>query len=189
MNIDSLIGHLATMVNISPAFREAIYANLKPEYYKARQIIHSTGQIENRLWFIETGFVRTYYFDHTGKEHTLKFYSDKEIIFSYQGFYQEGTDYYIEVVSPSELFSLTYERFASFIQSFAEARTITQIFLREYHHQEIFKNRLMNLPAEERYYQFRKAHPEIFKKASARVIASYLNMTRENLSRLITRDL
>jgi CRP-like cAMP-binding protein len=189
MNIDSLIDHLSTMVNVSSAFQEAVKAGMKSEFYKARQIIHSAGQIENRLWFIESGFVRTYYFDSSGKEHTLKFYSDKDMIFSYQGFYQEASDYYIDVVSPSAMLSLTYERFASLIQNFVEAKTITQIFTRQYHHQELFKSRLMTLAAEERYYQFRKAQPGIFKKASVRIIASYLNMTRENLSRLITKDM
>ena len=189
MNIDSLFDHLSTMVNLSSTFQEAVKAGMKSEFYKAHQIIHSAGQVENRLWFIKTGFVRTYYFDSSGKEHTLKFYSDKDMIFSFQGYYQEASDFYIEVLSPSEMLSLTYERFALLIQNFIEAKAITQIYSRQYHHQELFKSRLMTLAAEERYYQFRKAQPGIFKKASVRIIASYLNMTRENLSRLITRDM
>jgi CRP-like cAMP-binding protein len=187
MSVESLIGYLSAITPLSPPFKEEMQAGLQTENYKARQIIHAAGQTENRLWYLESGFARTYYFDQAGKEHTLIFYEEKELIFSYKGFWKESTDYYLEVLKPSSLISLSYEYLTGLFQ-LEETKILAQVFIRQRHQDDLFKSRMMTWTAEERYKQFRKIHPEIFGKTSVRLIASYLNMTRENLSRLISRD-
>jgi CRP-like cAMP-binding protein len=189
MSGESLIGYLSTITNLSSDFIQAVTNGLHEEQYQPHQIIHAAGQIEHRLWFLERGFTRSYYFDRTGKEHTLSFYSEKEIIFSHKGFWKEATDYYLEVLEHSTLSSLSYERLHHLIEQYAETKILIGVFTRNQFNQELFKTRLLTWNAEERYLQFRKATPEIFRKASVRLIASYLNMTRENLSRLMARDL
>ena len=188
MGVESLIGYLSAIAKLSTGFTGALRSGLEEEQYKPHQIIHAAGQVENRLWFIETGFARSYYFDQAGKEHTLSFYLEKEIIFSYKGFWREAADYYLEVLAPAVLISFSYDSLSQFIDQYSETRTLINVFTRQRYYQELFKSRLMTWTAEERYYQFRKAHPDIFKIASVRLIASYLNMTRENLSRLMSRE-
>jgi len=188
MSVNSLIGYLSTITNLTPSLTERLSSEMEVETYKSHQIIHSAGQVENRFWFIDSGFARTYYFDSTGKEHTVAFYDDQSMLFSYQGFWKQSTDYYIEILGSSVLISLTYDRLSNYLQDYSEVKTLVQYFVRFQHQQELFKSRLMTWSAEERYYQFRKIHPEIFRKATVRLIASYLNMTRENLSRLMGRE-
>jgi CRP-like cAMP-binding protein len=188
MSVESLISYLSTITKLSPAYIGALRSSLEEEQYKPHQVIHAAGQVESRLWFIGTGFARSYYFDQTGKEHTLSFYLENEVIFSYKGFWGEATDYYLEVLAPATLISLPYEALNKFIEQYPETRALVNIFTRQRYYQELFKSRLMTWAAEERYHQFRKANPEIFKIASIRLIASYLNMTRENLSRLMGRE-
>jgi CRP-like cAMP-binding protein len=188
MSVESLIGYLSAITKLSTAFIGELRSGLDQEQYKPHQIIHAAGQVENRLWYIETGFARSYYFDQSGKEHTLSFYLENEIIFSYKGFWREATDYYLEVLTPTNLISLPYESLYRLMEQHAETRTLIDVFTRQRYYQELFKSRLMTWTAAERYYQFRKANPDIFKLASIRLIASFLNMTRENLSRLMGRE-
>jgi CRP-like cAMP-binding protein len=184
----SFISFLAAITELRPAFIEGLNLHLKEEKYKAHQIIHSAGQIENRLWYLESGFARTYYFDQTGKEHTLSFFTEKQLIFSYKGYWREATDYYLEIVTDSKLISLSYESVGSLVNGFYETKFLVHAFKRQLYYVELNKSRLIALPAEDRYLHFRKSNPEIFKIASVKLIASYLNMTRENLSRLIGKD-
>lgn len=188
MSVQSLIDQLSTLTRLSPAFIEELKSGLEVEYYRPHQIIHAAGQTESRLWYIEIGFARTYYFDQTGKEHTLSFHLEKEIIFSYSGYWKETTDYYFEVLTTTTLISLPYEYLYKLEQHEA-TKILMKIFTRQRYYQDLFKSRLMTWAAEERYHQFRKANPDIFKFASIRLIASYLNMTRENLSRLMGREM
>lgn len=189
MSVMSLIGYLSSLAPLSSDFSEALKNRLEKEQYKPRQIIHAAGQVENRLWYMHTGFARSYYFDQTGKEHTLSFYIENEIIFSYKGFWKETTDYYLEILSPSTLVSLSYDALKTLMEQHEETRTLINSITRKRYHQELFKSRLMTWTAEERYYQFRKNNPQIFRLASVRLIASYLNMTRENLSRLMAKEM
>lgn len=187
MTGESLISYLSAITKLAPAFLEDLERGIDEEQYKPHQIIHAAGQTENRLWFIESGFARSYYFDPTGKEHTLSFYLGNEIMFSYKGYWKEPVDYYLEILTPSLLISLTYDSLY-ILERHEEAKSLIRTFIRQRFYQELFKSRLMTWTAEERYHQYRKSHPEIFKLASIRLIASYLNMTRENLSRLMGRE-
>ncbi|MBK0378542.1 Crp/Fnr family transcriptional regulator [Mucilaginibacter segetis] len=188
-SIDSLIAYLSGITDLSPAFTSRLHAVLKPEIYQPHQVFQAAGQRENRLWFVLQGFVRGYYFDPSGKEHTLSFHSENELIFSYEGFWQETADRYLEALQPTGVYSLSYEELASLLPQFREAQLLKEVFVRHQYQQERFRKRLLTWSAEERYRQTRKLQPELFRKASVRLIATYLNMTRENLSRLMAKDL
>ena len=183
-----MIEYLSSFTTLSEPFIQEITKWFKTEHYKSHQILHAPGQTENRLWFIKQGFARTYYFDRSGREHTLHFYNLKDFIFSYQGLWKESSDYYIEVLDESELLSAPYEQIMNWLDAYPEAKIISAVLSRHRYHQELFKARLMTWSAEERYVQYRKFDPDVFRKASLRLIASYLNMTRENLSRLMGRE-
>ena len=187
MPVQSLLNFLSDITPLTSLFKAELVLSLHIEHYMPRQIFHSAGQTENRLWFLEKGFARSYYFDPAGKEHTLVFYHENEMIFSQKGYWKEASDYYLEALQPVSLISLAYEELAKLFP-FPETKILIQYFLRQRHQQDIFKSRIMSWSAEERYKEFRKFYPEIFQKASVRLIATYLNMTRENLSRLIGRD-
>jgi CRP-like cAMP-binding protein len=186
--IASLIDYLSNIISLSPGFKAKLEPALKPEYYKAHQIVHALGQLENRLWYLDHGFARTYYFDQEGKEHTLRFYGHHDLIFSYKGFWKEPADYYLEVLEPSTLISLSYESLFM-LSSHEEIKILMPIFIRHQYEQEQFKCRMMTWTADERYKQLRQSQPDVFRKAPVRMIASFLNMTRENLSKLMSRDL
>jgi CRP-like cAMP-binding protein len=185
----SFISFLANITDLSSGFTTELNLLLKEEKYKAHQIIHSAGQVENRFWYLENGFARTYYFDQTGKEHTLSFFTEKQLIFSYKGYWREATDYYLEIVTDSILISVNYEAVSVLLKKFEETKFLIHVFKRQLYYNDLNKSRLIALPAEERYIQFRKSNPEIFKIATVKLIASFLYMTRENLSRLIGKDM
>jgi len=185
----AFIEYLSSLTGLSSDLAAALHAQLNQETYRNHQVFHSEGQAENRLWFLEEGLVRSYYFDPAGKEHTLQFFSTGEVIFSWHGFYQERTDFYLEALEPSKLWALGYNALNSLCEAFPELVDIAKVIARRRFHTDTFYSRLMTLGAEERYRQFRNLHPDIFRRIPVRLIATYLNMTRENLSKLITGDL
>jgi CRP-like cAMP-binding protein len=182
------ITYLSSLVQLNHDLTQELYHLLIPEIYHNRQIFHGAGQVENRLWFLEEGLVRSYYFDAAGKEHTLQFFNRGEVIFSVEGLYQERSDLYLEALEPVRVVSLSYPELFILYNRYSEVRHIARIIVRRRYQADHFYLRLMNLVAEERYRQFRKVSPEIFRRVSVKTIATHLNMTRENLSKLITHD-
>jgi CRP/FNR family transcriptional regulator, anaerobic regulatory protein len=184
----SVINFLSGLTPLSPEFTAALAEEFHLEHFKAHQVIHAGGQPESRLWFLLKGFARSYYFDGDGKEHTLAFFLEEDLIFSYQGYWHEPADRYIEVLLPAELLSISYGSLHRLVERFPETRILMRYFTRKKYEQDTFICRLLTRSAEERYREFRKARPDIFRMASLRLIASHLNMTRENLSRLVGRE-
>lgn len=189
MNATAIIEYLSSLSFLSDALKTELQKKVIREEYRPHQVIHAAGHTENRLWFIDKGFARTYYLESSGKEHTLSFYLDHSMVWSNQGYWNEPADYYLEILEPSVILSLTYKVLHHLNDEYPETVELVQQLIRLQYHQDLQKNRLLGMTAEERYQQVRKRMPELFRRASVRLIATYLNMTRENLSRLMGRDL
>jgi len=183
----TFVEYLNSVTPLSVLFKEELTANLHEEKYTARQILNAAGQTENRLWFVSEGFARSYYYDTSGKQHTLNFFKENDLIFSFDGFWRKPSDYYIETLRPAKLISLSYKDLNRLFK-FIETGDLVKIFIIQQHKSEKFKSKLMDETLKDRCRHFRETHPEIFRKATVGLIASYLNVTREYLSRLISDD-
>jgi CRP-like cAMP-binding protein len=188
MDTERVIQFLTAITDLSAAFIREIELGLQHEFYKSHQIIHAGGQIENRLWYLKSGVARSYIYDENGHEHTIRFWNKDEIIFSYAGFWKKPSPEYIEVIRESNLYSFTYENLELLNVNYRETSVIIRAIVWRYHQQEYKRNKLYALSTEERYRQFRKEHAHIFQSVSLRIIASYLHMSRENLSRIISKE-
>jgi CRP-like cAMP-binding protein len=188
MNLASIISVLSDITGLSPMFKEELSQKAGEEKYKAHQIIHAAGQMENRLYFIETGFARNYYYDHHGNEHTVKFWKAGDILFSYEGYYNVPSYFYTEILEESNVITLNYAVLHELDDKFPEISLLIKTMLIKYQHEEYEKQKLIALPAEERYLLFRENNPNIFQKAPSRIIASFLHITRETLTRYVGRN-
>ncbi len=188
MDTEQFFKFLAGITEISPGFIQEIETGLTQEFYKSRQIIQAQNQPEPRFWFLEKGFARGYFYDEQGNEHTTRFWHEHEIIFSFTGSWNLPAMEYIEILGDTQLHSISYQQLHQFIIKYPEANTIIKSIIKKAIQQKYKRHSLCSLPAGKRYQQLRKESPEIFKKATLRVIASYLNMTRESLSRIISKE-
>jgi len=187
MSAESLFDYLSNLTYLSPAFKEELQAGLEEEHYKSRQILHGAGQVENRLWFLKTGLGRSYIYDDSERSHTLRFWNPGNIIFSYAGFLKQPSYEYIELLMESDLVAFSYEKIDKLMNHFSEIKSLAGHLNRIYQQNEHKRNYLHSLNTEERYRLFRLDNGIIFKNVPLGIIASYLHMSRENLSRIISK--
>jgi CRP-like cAMP-binding protein len=187
MDTESLISFLAGITPLSEDFKNEVINGIKPEFYKSHQIIQAEGQSENRLWYLRTGSARSYLYDEQGNEHTLKFWNENEIIFSYAGFWTVTAMEYIEILEDSYLDSFSYQNLDLLLSKYPETSVIIKSVVHKYIKKEYRYLVLLTFSAEERYRELKRSQPAIFKKAPLRMIASYLNISRETLSRIISK--
>jgi CRP-like cAMP-binding protein len=184
---NSFINYLSGICVLSNDLKDALGALLVEEQYKPHQILFAPGQFENRLCFIESGLARNYYYDEHEDDHTVKFWRPGDIILSYQGYWSQPAYFYTELIDHSRLVTLKYDDLRVLITAFPEASLFIKNILKSFHEEEHQKQRLAGLNAEKRFREMKKNNRLIFQKVPLKIIASYLNMSRETLSRIISK--
>jgi CRP-like cAMP-binding protein len=187
MPTERIIEFLSGITLLSDRFVKETMADLKQENYKSHQIIQAKDQPETRIWFLKSGFARSYFYDEKGNEHTTRFWQENEIIFSFSGVWNLPAMEYVEILVDAELNPISYQQLYEFINKFPEINILIKFVIKRALQQKYTRHALCSLQAEKRYRQLRRDSPEVFKNAPLRIIASYLNMTRESLSRIISK--
>lgn len=150
------------------------------------QFLLKGGEVCNGTYFVEKGLLRMYSIDKNGKEHIIQFAPEKWLISDRSSLYfNEKSNYYIEAVEESEILVLTKDFFANINLEFPNTVENNDLLLQK--HIRNLQNRVNSLlsdTAEERYMSFIKMYPDILLRVPQWMVASYLGITPESLSRV-----
>lgn len=153
---------------------------------KKGEIILQAGSICSHSFFVEEGLLRSYSVDHQGKEHVIQFAPENWIISDRSSvLFQEPSEFFIDAVETSKIvmFDEKFINQASEISS--KFREFNQKVLNNHiRHQQKRINRLLSATAEERYLNFIELYPNVTLRVPQWMIASYLGITPESLSRV-----
>jgi len=153
-----------------------------------RYLLLNNGHISDYIYFVEKGIVRSFYFDEPyHREVTTIIWDEQSMVLDpVSFFYRRPTDASIEVMPGSILLSLSYnhlqEAFRLFPPTEAFAKYIALQYVK-YNAQRV--RELTTLSAWSRYVKLLQAHPGIELQLSKEIIASYLNITPQSLSRML----
>ena len=144
------------------------------------------GEICKSHYFVEKGLLRMYSIDKNGKEHIIQFAPENWLITDRSSLYfNEKSKYYIEAVEDSEVLFLTPDFFANLKLQFPGFVATNDLLLQK--HVRGLQNRINSLlaeTAEERYLKFIKMYPDLMLRVPQWMVASYLGITPESLSRV-----
>ena len=144
------------------------------------------GEVCNATYFVEKGLLRMYSIDKHGKEHIIQFAPEKWLISDRSSLYfNEKSKYYIEAVEESEILLLKNDFFKNMALHFPKTAEKNDLLLQK--HIRNLQNRVNSLlaeTAEERYMNFIKMYPDILLRVPQWMVASYLGITPESLSRV-----
>jgi len=139
------------------------------------QILQRKGDLNSKAYHVESGLLRSYSIDEKGKEHIYMFASENWIMADNC----EATspcELFIDVLEDSVLFVSEKEK----IMENADVHSLVKRLFTLQH--RIIK--LMSSNATERYEHFVETYPDIVQRVPQRMIASYLGITPEALSRV-----
>ncbi|WP_373708883.1 Crp/Fnr family transcriptional regulator [Kaistella sp.] len=150
------------------------------------ELLLSEGEICMDTFFVEKGLLRMYSLDRNGKEHIIQFAPENWLISDRSSLnFNQKSKYYIEAVEDSEVFLLSKDFFTSMVEKFPQTAENNDMLLQK--HIRNLQNRVNSLladTAEERYMTFIKMYPEILLRVPQWMVASYLGITPESLSRV-----
>lgn len=158
---------------------------LTDRHLKKGEIIHESGTRSDKIYIVKSGILRSYYFTN-GYDITAHFATDYGIIGAVDSLLQKKRSIYsIEALEESEVLSLKYDEMERFLDQNPKferlARQITQLLYLEL--VQRFEG-MMFLTAKERYTHLMNRYPHLEQKVSLGLIASYLGITQETLSRI-----
>ena len=156
--------------------------------HRHRYLLLNAGHVSDYMYFVERGIVRCFYFDnHTGREMTSMIWKEQDIVCDPVSFFQrKASDVNIEVMRNSLLLSISYHQLQDLFKAFPETRVFSRCISLQYVYYHTHRAReLTGTSAWERYLHLLFTHPGIELSLSKEIIASYLNITPQTLSRLL----
>jgi len=147
---------------------------------------NAQGQDVDNDYLVVKGFLKAYHIDQKGKENILQFAMEDWWITDYQSYFKQSkASINVDCIEDAELLVLSlYNR----EKLCAELHKIDHFFRKKSNmgyvalQQRILS--LLNNNARERYEQLLQQYPQLFQRASKQLIAAYLGVSRETLSRL-----
>ena len=159
--------------------------------YPRNQLLLSPGQVPDYLYFIDKGLARGFSFDDKKQKETTLFLwkEHSTVIIPETFFYRKPSPVYIEVIADSRIAGISWSQLSDFITKYPEASVIVQNLVLQFNEYENNRARqLSTLSAWERYLQLLHDFPTIEQQVSKEIIASYLNITPQSLSRMLRKN-
>ena len=177
---------IRSVVEMPPeALKEMRQAFKKVELPKGTQLL-SQGQTCKKLYFIEKGLSRSYYYNEKGKDVTVWFFSDNNVMVSVESFFQQKPSLYqMELLENSSLQVITYDDLQKLFEKYHSVERFGRLLSINLLTDLVEKlNAIQFQTAKERYAFLIKKYPDIAYRAPLGHIASYLGITQETLSRI-----
>jgi CRP-like cAMP-binding protein len=158
---------------------------LKPKKFRKRQYLLEEGEICKQGGFIVKGAMRQYSVDDKGTEHIIQLLLENSWAGDRESFTKETPSlYYIDAWEETEVLLITKNNFDAMHRIPAVAKMDSIIINRHVAELQRRVRDTISLTAEERYENLMQIHPEFIQRFPQRLIASYLGITKETLSRL-----
>lgn len=143
------------------------------------------GQICSSHLLIKEGIARKFYFNGQ-KEITTEIYFHDDVAVSLDSYImQKPSDVYIEAITELEVTIIDYRRFHKLTLKYPEVMMLDKMFIEYY--AVWFEQRLkefQTMDASHRYLRLLEKEPKIIQFLPVTIIASYLNVSLETLSRI-----
>ncbi len=173
-------------VSLTPEERELIKNYLTPKKLRKKQYLLQEGDVCKIIAFVEKGSLRAYSVEQNGAEHIMQFAIDGWTISDLFSFLTgEPATYNIDALEDSELVIITKSAHEELLQKFQKYETYTRLQITgAYLAMQKRLNSIHSLSPEERYLEFTTSYPGITQRVPQHMIASYLGLQPETLSRI-----
>lgn len=174
------------IVSLTDAEFEYVISHFESRKIKKHQFLIQEGQLVEYDFFVLSGCLKSYLTDTNGKEHIIQFGLQDWWITDYEAFYfHTKATVSIDCIEDSELLCLSNTNREKLC---AEMHKIEHFFRKKTNRRNVALQQrillLMSADAKERYDKLLEQYPQLLQKIPKRLIAQYLGVTRETLSRL-----
>ena len=184
--LNMFINFLNNVVNISYTEIEIITNSFKLKKVKKNTILLNQGEICKSFYFVNKGCIRTFYLTKEGIEKTRYIAFNGSVCTSLSSFISQKPSFeFVDTIEDSDLYTVTHTEFYKLVNKVAN---FEKFYVNLIESAYILKNKkmesLVTLTAKQRYELYLEQYPLYANRISNKILASYLNISQETLSRL-----
>ena len=185
---NGLLAHVAQLTVVSAALQTELLARAEFREVAKGQHLHRAGAVCSRTYFITEGLLRTYYVK--GEKEITDFFGAEGSWITAVGSFMTNTpdQTYLQALEPSEVFALTNVDLLPLFDHYPEMERFGRITISQQYIQQSTRLTAMQFSsAADKYAHFCAAHRRIVARLPVGMVASYLGIAPETLSRVRAR--
>ncbi len=183
--MEKLFQSIAKYIKLSEHLKEELRRRVVSQTFKKKALVHDASKVCRESYFIEKGIMRLFYLKD-GKEITEFFCAENEWMNSPKSFMQQIPDtYYIDTLEDTVAWKLSVSDLVYLFENFPEMEKYARMDMGStfgYIMERLAAMRFSS--AAEKYQHFLQTYHDIHHRIPLGMVASYVGITQETLSRL-----
>ena len=185
----NFINYIKSIVEIPQEQENKFCSLISIEHIKKGDNFLREGQLAKTIAFVKSGLFRYYYIDKKGNEFTKGFFVENSVLVSYSSILEKRSSYFtIQALENSKIEIIDYIKSQKLFtvhpcwNKFLVVQLQKALIMKTEREREF-----LLFDAEQRYRAFLQQFPELEIRVKQHIIASYLRITPESLSRIIKK--
>jgi len=184
--MDILRTHIEKIIPLADEEFELIKSCFHSKKFSKREFVIRENDTVEDVYFIISGLMKLFINDRGAKEHIISFSMEDWWETDYMAFYtQSKATQFLQCLEETKVLSLSFKDYEKLCSQIPK---MEHFFLKKAIGGHIANQKrilsLLTLTAKERYEQLLQSYPTLLQRIPKTVLASYLGVSRETLSRL-----
>ncbi|AZQ43497.1 Crp/Fnr family transcriptional regulator [Nonlabens ponticola] len=185
----NILNNIKRYVDLDERDEREFTGLLRTTRVKKRQFIVQPNFVCHHQTYVKKGALRSYFISDAGMEHTIQFAVEDWFISDFNSYVnQEPASLFVEALEDCIVHQISYEDTEQLCASNHKFERFFRLVAQKsfaYSQRRVLSN--LNNTAQERYLEFLKLYPNIVQRVPQYMLASYLGMTAEFLSKIRKR--
>ncbi len=184
--MEKLYNHINKYVGVDIDEFEKIASFFEPRSVNKKEMLYRAGSKILPHYFVLEGCIHMYFINDRGLEHTIQFAIADWWLTDYLAFqHNRSSGFNIEAVEQSELLQISYQKQQELLKTFPKMETyFRNIYQTAYGAALMRMKYIFSYSKEEIYYDFRDSFPEFVNNVPQYMVAAYLGLSPEYVSKL-----
>ena len=178
--------HIESITLLTDAEFAYVVSLFTTKKMRKHQFLVQEGETVGHEFYVLKGCLKAYHLDGVGKEHILQFAMEDWWITDFQAYFQQTpATVYVDCIEDCELLCLTLENREKLCKEIHKMEHFFRMKLTAGFvalQQRVLSS--LNSTIQQRYEQLLVSYPQLFQRVPKQLIAAYLGVSRETLSRL-----